>query len=80
MKKNLHLHNFVNDVSICVMRNVVPILAYIFDSLRAGWFGDRIPVRVRFSAPVWTGPGPTQPPIKWIMGVFPRSKADGAWL
>ena len=27
------------------------------DSLRAGRSGDRIPVEVRFSAPVQTGPG-----------------------
>ena len=23
--------------------------------------------------------GPTQPPIKWVQDLFPRSKAAGAW-
>ena len=30
---------------------------------------NRIPVGARFSAPVQTGPGPTQPPIQWVQGL-----------
>ena len=38
--------------------------------LATGWkFGDRIPVRARFSAPVQTGPGPTQPPAQCVLGI-----------
>jgi hypothetical protein len=29
---------------------------------------DRIPVCVRFSAPVQIGLGPTQPPVQWVPG------------
>jgi len=37
------------------------------DSLRAGRYGDWIPVGSRFSAPVQTGPGArSQPPIQWV--------------
>jgi hypothetical protein len=30
----------------------------------------QIPVDARFSGPVQTGPGPTQPSMKWVMGLF----------
>jgi hypothetical protein len=36
------------------------------DWLRAGRSGDRIPVGKRFYAPVQTGPGGTQSPVKWV--------------
>jgi hypothetical protein len=41
------------------------------DSLQAGRSGVRISVRARFS-------GLIQPPVKWVMGLFPEGKADGA--
>ena len=39
----------------------------------------KIPVRARFFASLQTGPGPTQPPIKWVPGLFPGGKAAGVW-
>ena len=39
------------------------------DSLLAGRSGDRIPVGAKFSAPVQTGPGPTQPPVQSVPGL-----------
>ena len=39
-------------------------------SPRAGRSGERIPLRARFSAPVQTGPGATQPPVQWVTGLF----------
>jgi hypothetical protein len=42
------------------------------DSLRAGWFWDRIPVRVRFSVLVQTCPGAH--PAYFTMGAVPFSR------
>jgi hypothetical protein len=47
--------------------------------LRAGRYGDRIPVGARYSAPIKAGPGANQPPLKWVSGLFPGSKSAGAW-
>jgi len=40
--------------------------------------GDRIPVGTRVSATVQTGPGPNQPPVQWVPGLFPGVNAAGA--
>ena len=34
---------------------------------------------LRFSAPFQTVPGYTQPPIKWVPGLFPEDKAVEIW-
>ena len=47
--------------------------------LLVGRSGDRIPVGAIFSAPVQTGPGAHQHPIKWVPGTLPGDKATGAW-
>jgi hypothetical protein len=44
------------------------------ESLRAGRSGDRIPVAVRFSAPVQTGPGAHPTPYTMGTGSFPAVK------
>ena len=44
-------------------------LSQYSDSLMSGRSGDRITVGAIFSAPVQTGPGPTQPPIQWVPGL-----------
>ena len=44
------------------------------DWLRAGRSGDRIPVRVRFSAPVQTGPGSPSNLLHNGYRVFPGGK------
>jgi hypothetical protein len=42
------------------------------DWLQAGWSGDRIPVGVRFTAPVQTGPGTHPASCTMGTGSFPR--------
>ena len=44
------------------------------DSLRAGRRGDRIPLRVRFSAPAQTGPGAHPASCTMVTGSFPEVK------
>jgi hypothetical protein len=49
------------------------------DWLKAGRFGDRIPVGARFSAPVRTGFGAHPATYTMGTGSFPRGKSAGAW-
>jgi hypothetical protein len=51
---------------------VVRLAQSVSDWLRAGRSGDRIPVGVRFSAPVQTGPGAHPASCKMGTGSFPR--------
>ena len=57
------------------------ILLYVYmyirysDWLRAGRSGNRIPVEVRFSAPVQTSPGAHPAPYKMSTGFFPGLKS-----
>jgi len=46
-------------------------------SVRVGWSGDRIPVGVRFSAPVQTGPGAHPASNTMGTGSFPEVKRPG---
>jgi hypothetical protein len=50
------------------------------DSLRAGRSGDRIPLGMRFSAPVQTGLGAHPAYYRVGTGLFPVGKTAGAWL
>jgi len=47
------------------------------DSLRAGRSEDRIPTSATFSTFVHTGPGPNQPPLKWVPDIFNGIKRPG---
>ena len=49
----------------------------VWHSLRAGRSGDRIPVGVRFSAPVQTGPGAQPASCTMGTGSFPGVKRQG---
>jgi len=33
----------------------------------------------RSSTSIGTGPGAHPPPVQWLLGLFPRGKAAGAW-
>jgi hypothetical protein len=50
-----------------------------FDSLRARRSGVRMPMVMEFFAPLQTGPGAHPASVKWVPGLCPRGKADGAW-
>jgi hypothetical protein len=58
----------------CALRSVIPWAGYLSrysDWLRAGRYGDRIPVGARFSAPVQTGPGALPASCTMGTGSFP---------
>ena len=46
-------------------------------SLRAGLYGDRIPVRARFSTPFQNGPGAHLAYCTMVIGSFPGVKRPG---
>jgi hypothetical protein len=50
------------------------------NSLRAGRSGDRIPVKVRFSAPVHTGPGAYPASYTMGNGYLPEKQRPGRGL
>jgi len=52
------------------MIHIALICSQYSDSLWAGQSEDQIPVGARFSAPIRTGPGATQPPIQWVSVLF----------
>ena len=47
------------------------------DSLRAGWFGDRKPVRETYSVPVQTSPRAYPVSVKWVLDLIPGGNAAG---
>jgi len=52
------------------------LLSRCSNSLRAGRSGGRIPMRARSSRLALE---PTQPPVQWVPGLFPKGKSAGAW-
>ena len=49
------------------------------NSLQAVWSGNRILMGRDFAHPSILALGPTLPPIWWMLGLFLRGKAAGAW-
>jgi hypothetical protein len=49
------------------------------DSLQAGWSGIQCEWGRDFLHPSRSALKPTQPPVQWVPGLFPRGKATGVW-
>jgi len=81
-KSHSHRDSIPDRPLVCNHRVCVCVCIYIYiyiyiTDLRA--VRDRMPVGVRFPAPVQTGPGSTQHPVQWVMGLFCGGKAAETW-
>ena len=74
---------FIEEKYINILNRIVHLVGLICGpgssvgiatELRAGWSGDRIPMRLRFSAPVQTGPGAHSASCTMGTGSFPGVK------
>jgi hypothetical protein len=63
--------------SVSILQDYIDITYIWCFSLRAGRSGDRIPVGVKFSAPVQTGPGAYPASCTMGTGLFPGVKRQG---
>ena len=69
-------------IAVCVSVSQLRVpgqLSRYSESLQARWSGDQIPMRIRNSATVQTGPGARPTSIKWVPGLFPGVIVAGAW-